>query len=198
MYFKKHLNKPTSALTLAPIMVIAMTLALTIGLAQPDSAMASTHSNSSAPDAAPAWILGDNPLSGDTTVGFGQVIVRRLGWYSRTQVVTIADQVWQTTPVAWEATGWTFTDRRTWIARLKRGYRVATPKVQIPVSTLAANFYGANIVVKWKTLSGVVLAKDVIDYSSLSDYGCAQPAPQCEVVLNKDGLGATLYFATSF
>ena len=67
MYFKKHLNKPTSALTLAPIMVIAMTLALTIGLAQPDSAMASTHSNSSAPDAAPAWILGDNPLSGDTS-----------------------------------------------------------------------------------------------------------------------------------
>jgi hypothetical protein len=179
-------------------LILTVVAAVVFAAVAPGAAKAWTSSNPAAPDSPPPYILGENSYQYGASVDFGTTYVPRLSWYSGTQLVTVTDRVWSNTPLAWKATGWSFVDSRTFNATLYPGYYVRIPEAHIPVSTLRANFYGADLIVTWKATTGVVLATDRINYDSLSDYSCAAAYPECSVTLNKDGLGANLYFATHF
>jgi hypothetical protein len=178
-------------------LTVAAVTAIVFAACAPGAARAWTSSNPPAPDTPSDYILGENSYQG-ASVDFGGTNVNRLSWYALDQVVTVTDRVWSNAPVAGMVTGWTYVDSRSWTVTLKPGYYLPGPKANIPVSTLRAMFYGADIVVTWKTTAGGLLATDTINYGSLSDYRCFSAYPECNVGLNKDGLGANLVFTGGF
>ena len=174
-------------------LIVSAVAATLVALSTPGTADAYTDSNIPAPASVPGYVLGENAGPNGASLDFGGTIVSRLASYSGTQVVTVTDRVYRRT-----STSWVFVTSRSWTATLYPGYYFTSPKANVPVAQLNAYGYGASLEIDWKTTTGVLLTKDMIDYNANTDYRCFNPYPNCMVANNNDGLGAYLIFPPIF